>query len=160
MGLPNEQESSRCTPHHASKPPIQSPICDADGSEILQDPAFDAAAFPLLPLVDAVPEIVGLGRVGAVGEAVEGMPVVRVGVVTGLVRGVVTLATPQRIEIARPGHYPAGYCLGEPGDSGAVWLSYPNLDLIGLHIAKSHAGLAIASPLKAVLQPLGLAPLQ
>lgn len=137
------------------------PICDADASDVRQDFALDAAAVPLVPSgVGVAPEVIGLGRVGVVRQAVQGETVIRVGVETGLVRGNVDLATPGRIEIVRPANYPTSYSVGEPGDSGAVWLSYPDLDLIGLHIAKSHGGFAIASPLDAVLASLRLAPLQ
>lgn len=154
-----------CTPDQAADP-IYQPIDDPDKLVAAVDPgradrAADLAAARVTGGVDAVAEILGLPPIGAPLEPEEGMRVLKSGAVTGVTEGVVTLATPARVEIELL-DLPSDYELSDEGDSGAVWVTRAGARPVALHQggAVSPRRLAYGRAYPEVLRLLRLQPVQ
>jgi len=134
-------------------------ISNVEASEIRINSSLDVAAIPIMKTVAAESAIVNLGVWGAIATPAVNMEVVRVGVGSGIARGKVESMQGSRVRICRPAGYPSDYSVGEAGDSGALWLGYPGLELISLHLAKGNDGVAISTAVEVALPALGLQPI-
>lgn len=137
----------------------RSEIVSSSFEQIIFNDQFDVAAAPLNPNIEVAPEVVHLGRWGEVIAPQEGVAVVRVGVGTGMVKGTIAAVQGASVYISRPSGYPLEYTVGEPGDSGALWLTWPNLDIVAIHRAKSATGSAVATALVNALPAMNLEPI-
>jgi hypothetical protein len=122
------------------------------------DPGLDAAAGLLELGVEAVPEVLGLGRVAAAVEPAVGMRVVKSGAATGVTEGVIVGVQLERVEIESPPGFPSKYELSDVSDSGAVWLEMETRAAVGLHVGGNDVSVerAFAVPMPLVLATLGL----
>lgn len=119
-------------------------VAVALGSELLADAALDLVAVPLLAGTPVAGATAGLGPWTGLAAVAVGDVVVKVGASSGLVRGEVVAVTPTGFRVGLPAGHPAGYLLGESGDSGAAWLAWPALGVAGFHTGLNHAGEALA----------------
>lgn len=131
-------------------------VADALDTELLVDAGRDLAAVPLLAGVGVTGATAGLGPWPGLAAVAVGDAVVMMGASSGLVRGEVVALTATGFRVGRPAGAPAGYLLGESGDSGAAWLTWPALGVAGVHTGLNAAGEALASDAAAVLAGWGL----
>lgn len=131
-------------------------IAQALEHELLRDPVLDLIAVPLSAGVTVVPEILGLGVWSGVRTPAVGDVVVKVGVGSGLVRGIVRAVGPDRFRVGLLPTYPVEYSLGETGDSGAAWLTWPALAVAGIHTGTNTLGEALVSSAPVALGRWGL----
>jgi len=132
-----------------------SPVAFASAENANRD--LDCAAARLIS-VDAIGDILGIGRLRAPIPPTIGMRVIKSGAETGVTEGRIIGIADEDIEIG-PLALPADYELSEGGDSGSVWVDAETMGPVGLHYRGSDRGMperAYAKPFNSVLEALKL----
>lgn len=117
---------------------------------------MDIAAIQLREDINVSRATLELGQWRRMAMPLVGMPVIKSGCATGVTRGVIRAVRFDEFEVSPDLGMPAGYSGYDQGDSGAAWISVETGDLVGIHVAKTHAGTAIAVPIDRALAGLGL----
>jgi hypothetical protein len=115
-----------CQPAKASKP-----VATLDLARL--NAALDCAAARVMDGVEAVGEILGVGRLGAPVEPAVGMRILKSGIATGVTEGVIGAVAGTDVVIGIPCGFDANYELSLAGDSGALWVERETRRPVALH---------------------------
>jgi hypothetical protein len=106
--------------------------------------------------VEVVPSWPGFDGCSGVSAPEDGEAVTKVGVATGLTRGVISSTAEKTFDVSGVQGLPSDYQTFSDGDSGAGWITPINMMLIGIHIGERANGHAAVVRADTALGEMGL----